>query len=85
MAGRRPRRKAIVATVTQRCSVAQQMGQEMFHPGVEIAEVRQQLAQGQGAYLSTAERDAYDGLMPGTFWAAFSRGWSISMVRGHRA
>lgn len=78
---KRPRRKAIVATVARRCEVAQRMGQEMFHPGVEVGEVREQLARGQGTYLSADERDAYDCLMPSTFWAAFSRGWALAQIR----
>lgn len=67
-----------------RCQVAKRMGAEMYHAGVEISEVRSQLAKGQGAYLSTDERDAYDCLMPATFWAAFARGWNLASTGATR-
>lgn len=67
-----------MAGVAERCETARQMGVEMFHPGVEVGEVRERLARGQGAYLTESERDAYDRLMPGTFWASFQAGWNTA-------
>lgn len=62
--------------VERRTGVAGRMGAEMFHPALEVGEAIRLLRAGQGERLDADERDAFDGLMPATFQAAFASGWN---------
>lgn len=78
---RRRKRGQVAASVIERTSVAYTMGQAMFHPAMEPNEACDLLAKGQSAHLSTAERDAFDGLMPATFRNAFASGWNRARLQ----
>lgn len=66
--------------VHARAQVAYRAGWQMFHPSITFAEVQQGLATVGRALMTDEERDAFESMMPGTWWAYFGRGWQAAQT-----